>query len=302
MIVAMWALAKVLILRRLADPGMALIALVVTLSAQLVFILQLENLTLTPHTGSGSVLLLAIDRDRWLWAGAILGLSFTVKPMLVPLIVILIFERKWKATAISLAIPAVLSAAALPFITDPGSVIRNAISFTAGSKAAHESNSANLGEVAKMLNLSSTAATTARVVVVLASLLIARQLWVSSRPLMSKYIWTSQVLFGRPLFDFASAETHVFYPLLLLPLAVLALSEPKLPSSWLAAAGLLLAWWPYQVPGIVWSGTTRLDQGVGCCLGMLIVVAAGGIATLGSRAIRSDSNSRPNRISPRVTG
>jgi arabinofuranan 3-O-arabinosyltransferase len=298
MIVTLWALAKVLLPRRLADPGMAFIALAMVLSAQFVFALQLENLTLL-LLPAAALFFLAIDRDRWLWAGVILGLSFTVKPMLVPLIVILILQRKWKATAISLAIPTVLSGIALLFVADPGSVIRNTISWTVGSKAGGESNSANLVEVAKMLNLGSTAATAARIVVVLAALVIARQLWMSSLRPISKYIWTSQVLLAG-LF-LSSTETHVFYPLLLLPLAVLALSESQSPSSWIAAAGLLLAWWPIQVPGIFWSPTTGLDKGL-ICLGMLIVVAAGGVAALGSKTVRSDSTIRPDRISSGVPG
>src|SRR6202042_8761 len=79
MIVTMWALAKVLLPRRLADPGIAFIALVMVLSAQFVFALQLENMTLL-LLPAAALFYLAIDHDRWLWAGVILGLSFTVKP------------------------------------------------------------------------------------------------------------------------------------------------------------------------------------------------------------------------------
>ena len=57
--------------------------------------------------------LLAATRGRWIVAGAVLGLSLALKPVLALLLLVLALYRRWHAFALAIAIPSVLSAAVL---------------------------------------------------------------------------------------------------------------------------------------------------------------------------------------------
>lgn len=55
--------------------------------------------------------------DRRLWAGVVLGLAITIKPMFAPLLLILLVRRDWIAVATSVAIPVVTNAAMWPVLS-----------------------------------------------------------------------------------------------------------------------------------------------------------------------------------------
>ncbi len=70
--------------------------------------------------------LLAATRQRWLLAGCLLGLTYAIKPGVLPLLLIPLIYRRWASAALAAAIPAVLSAVALLLSVD-------AIGFFTGS-------------------------------------------------------------------------------------------------------------------------------------------------------------------------
>jgi arabinofuranan 3-O-arabinosyltransferase len=59
--------------------------------------------------------LLAAARGRWGLSGWLLGLTFAIKPVLLPLLLIPILWRRWGAVARAIALPMGLSVLALPF-------------------------------------------------------------------------------------------------------------------------------------------------------------------------------------------
>ncbi|MEV6387658.1 glycosyltransferase family 87 protein [Nocardia xishanensis] len=61
--------------------------------------------------------LLLARRD--LWAGAVLGLSITVKPTLAPLVLIAAARGQWKVLFTAIGVPLALTAAAWPLLKDP---------------------------------------------------------------------------------------------------------------------------------------------------------------------------------------
>ncbi|TQM31724.1 arabinofuranan 3-O-arabinosyltransferase [Nocardia bhagyanarayanae] len=61
--------------------------------------------------------LLLARRD--LWAGAILGLSITVKPVLAPLVLIAAARGQWKVFITAIGVPVALTAIAWPLLKDP---------------------------------------------------------------------------------------------------------------------------------------------------------------------------------------
>jgi arabinofuranan 3-O-arabinosyltransferase len=66
-----------------------------------------------------------VRADRWEIAGAVLGCSIAIKPLLGPVVLAFILAAKWRGVIWSMAVPIVLNILALPFIKDPGALIHN---------------------------------------------------------------------------------------------------------------------------------------------------------------------------------
>ncbi len=63
------------------------------------------------------------------WAAILLGLSLAVKPMLAPLLAVLLVARRWRKAALALGIAAMLVVTALPLLADPWSVVTKALPY-----------------------------------------------------------------------------------------------------------------------------------------------------------------------------
>lgn len=57
-----------------------------------------------------------ISKDRWLPAAFILGSTFAVKPILVPLLIVFLLERRWRDILIAGSIPLVLNLISYPLV------------------------------------------------------------------------------------------------------------------------------------------------------------------------------------------
>ena len=60
-----------------------------------------------------ALFLLAATRDRWTTAGVWLGLTLALKPILAPVLIVLVLYRRWKALAMAVAVPLLLSSVVL---------------------------------------------------------------------------------------------------------------------------------------------------------------------------------------------
>jgi arabinofuranan 3-O-arabinosyltransferase len=60
-----------------------------------------------------ALFLLAVERGQWTAAAVFLGLTLALKPILAPLLIVVVLYRRWKALVVALAIPGVLSALVL---------------------------------------------------------------------------------------------------------------------------------------------------------------------------------------------
>ncbi len=83
--------------------------------------LSLENVTILAFFALGLFYVLAL-RGHWIAAGAAIGLSLCVKPLLLVLLLVFLLARQWKAFAVAVAIPAVLNIVAFAVVADPGRV------------------------------------------------------------------------------------------------------------------------------------------------------------------------------------
>ncbi|MEU5086009.1 glycosyltransferase family 87 protein [Streptomyces sp. NPDC021356] len=73
--------------------------------------------------------LLLADRGRWGVAGAVLGLSVAVKPLLVPVAVLLVLARQWRALAWMVTLPLALSVGMALVMPDPGGFFTRTLPF-----------------------------------------------------------------------------------------------------------------------------------------------------------------------------
>ncbi|MEU6661849.1 glycosyltransferase family 87 protein [Streptomyces sp. NPDC046821] len=69
------------------------------------------------------------SRGRWLGAAAATGAAIAFKPMLLPVLLLFVFARKWKACAVLLGVPVVVSLIAVAFMPQPGLFLTKTIPF-----------------------------------------------------------------------------------------------------------------------------------------------------------------------------
>jgi arabinofuranan 3-O-arabinosyltransferase len=83
--------------------------------------LSLENVTVLGFLTLAACYVFAL-RGHWVPAGAAIGLSLAVKPLLLVVLLVFVLARKWKALAVAVLIPAVLNLVAFAIVADPGQV------------------------------------------------------------------------------------------------------------------------------------------------------------------------------------
>jgi arabinofuranan 3-O-arabinosyltransferase len=179
--------------------------------------------------------LLAAVKQRWLLAGALLGLTFAIKPVLLPLVVLLALERQWRALLISLAIPTILSGLALLISVDGGLFFTRTVPFLIGGEGQSGENISLAGAVAA-IGLPLWTSALLRVLVLLAAVAIAWWRWpaIAGTPCglveMASLIVITTVLaasFGWP-----------YYGIYLIPLLVSLVDPASAMRSWLGAFGI----------------------------------------------------------------
>jgi arabinofuranan 3-O-arabinosyltransferase len=116
-----WVMTRMVKLS-LGSARVAGIALGLTFAGQIGIATNYENLTLLllPFAAAFFV---AVNRKQFLVASVVLGISITIKPLLVMLLVVLIARRLWKETTIAIAIPVVLTALVLALAFDPSQFV-----------------------------------------------------------------------------------------------------------------------------------------------------------------------------------
>jgi arabinofuranan 3-O-arabinosyltransferase len=90
---------------------------------------------------NGCVLLAEVLFLRWLldgkqshqwWAGVVIGLTLTLKPLLGPLLLLPLLNRQWRALVPAFVIPLVINAAALPVVVRPMDFVTRTLPYILG--------------------------------------------------------------------------------------------------------------------------------------------------------------------------
>ncbi|OBH66636.1 hypothetical protein A5684_05990 [Mycobacterium intracellulare] len=92
---------------------------------------------------NGCVLLAEMLFLRWLldgrigrqwWAGAAIGLTLTLKPVLLPLLLLPVLNRQWRTLVPAFVIPVVVNAAAWPLVSDPMDFVTRTVPYFLGTR------------------------------------------------------------------------------------------------------------------------------------------------------------------------
>jgi arabinofuranan 3-O-arabinosyltransferase len=102
-------------------PTAAVSVLLLTLTGAMRGEMPLENLSILGFLAL-ALFFLFVLRDHWIAAGVVIGLSLSVKPLLVSVLIVFLLARKWKALGFAVGIPVVLNAVSLAILTAPGQV------------------------------------------------------------------------------------------------------------------------------------------------------------------------------------
>jgi arabinofuranan 3-O-arabinosyltransferase len=181
--------------------------------------------------------LLATSRGRWLAAGACLGLTLALKPILVPVLLVVALYRRWKTLGIAVGIPVGLSALVILAVPSTRSFVDTTLPMLLhGQNAQIQEASIALRSAAARLSVPDAATHVVEVVVALITLALLWRRWGGSRiePRRLVELTTIALVGGFLLSTFAFPHYGIF----LLPFAI-SLADPSSPHRhWLAAAAL----------------------------------------------------------------
>ncbi|QFR97949.1 DUF2029 domain-containing protein [Streptomyces tsukubensis] len=199
--------------------------------------------------------LLRAHRGRWIAAAAVIGLAITVKPMLVPVWLLFVLAKQWRALAVAVLLPAGLSLGMALLVPHPGYFFTRTLPFLLhGQDSFALLWDASLVAVLPRLGVPQTLATAVAVAVAVLGLWCARRRWrgddaPAGSPEAALRLTETAVmvmlaafLVSRPSFD--------HYLLVVLPLllasGVLRSSAPRSPWFWIALLPQATGFhWPY---------------------------------------------------------
>ncbi|MGW7274154.1 glycosyltransferase 87 family protein [Streptomyces sp. NPDC054864] len=96
--------------------------------APFVHLIKLGNWTVASAAALPLALLL-VCRGKWVGAGLVIGAAVAVKPLLVPVVLLFVFARRWRALGAAVLVPAVVSAVAALTMPDPAGFFTRTLPF-----------------------------------------------------------------------------------------------------------------------------------------------------------------------------
>lgn len=260
----------------------AVVVFALSWAEPLVAELGLENVTVVCTLALAAFYLLTA-RGRWMPAGIAIGLTLAVKPLLLAVLLVFVLARKWRALAVTIAIPAVLNAAAFVVVRDPGAVFAKLPSLLNRTGTGALLNSA---WVDVMASLGAPDLVTILVRIVTLGAVIVSVWWSWEQiddSVLSRITITSMLLIGTYLAGTLS-ENH--FMLTLVPLAMTAVipgSPMRWPSAWVGLLLLMGLTPPGSLLGLNSAANLSVFRAFGMSLVVLSVLAALGSRRAGRR-------------------
>jgi arabinofuranan 3-O-arabinosyltransferase len=257
-------------------PGLVL---ALPLAAPVVTTIHLGNVNGLIFAGE-AVALLALAHGRPNWAGWALGATLAIKPVLAPLLLLVVLGRRWGMLVRAVAVPCVLSALAFPFLRDGSAFFSDTLPFLLkGNSAGLQEFNVSLGASLEPLGVPAGLILAVRVLVAagVAALLVKvaraddslrRTVELGGLVLLGTFLvfsfsWSYYTLFLTPWLLLIAAGWSIVPRVALVPALVLLLSPDVFA-------------WRHANPTASHLASMRIT------LGMVVLLAA---AALGSRTL-----------------
>ena len=249
---AAWSLRIVHIPWSPRNLGLLLLGVTVFEPARVLF--DVQNLDAVAVLGE-VLALLAMSRGRWLMGGAVLALTLSVKPVVLPLLLIPLLLRRWAAVGVAAAVALTLTAVGLTLTTDARSFLTTTMPhLVQGNGPFLRSWNTSLIGAASLLGLPAAAANMLRLIVLTAVAILVGRSFQQSDDEGLKIVQLSGFLMLATVLCFSFSFEH--YLIYLLPflvslvrrdwglnrgfalVGVLCISLPDLPGQLLHSATL----------------------------------------------------------------
>lgn len=252
--------------------------------------LSLENVTVLGFLALAACYVFAL-RGHWVTAGAAIGLSLAVKPLLLVVLLVFVLARKWKALAVAVLIPAILNLVAFAIVADPGQVWSKLPSLLNRAGYGINFNSAWV-DVARILGAPVGVSILLRLATVALVVLGALLSWSRlNDPRLQLVTTTSLLLIGSFLAGTLS-EYHFMLTLVPLAMTVVLRGSPIRTVSGIVGTvwimGVLVV--PKSLLGLNTTANHSVFRALGMTLVLLTVIA---VMLRGERATRADTSAGP---------
>lgn len=178
--------------------------------------MPLENVSVLGFLALALFFLFAL-RDHWYAAAVAIGLSISVKPLLVVVLLVFLFARRWRAFGLAVAIPVVLNVMGIALVSAPRQVLSKLPSLLNRSGSGITYNSAWV-DVARNLGLPEGVTIMLRIATVLLVIAAAWFAWTRFADARLRVITTTSVLLMGEYLAGTLSEYH--FMLTLVPLAM----------------------------------------------------------------------------------
>ncbi len=259
--------------------------------------MSLENLSILGFLGL-ALFFLFVLRDHWIAAGVVIGLSLSVKPMLLAVLIVFLLARKWRALGFAVGIPVVLNGVTLAILTKPGEVLTKLPTLLNRTGTDVQYNSAWV-DVARTLGLPEGATILLRVVTVV---LVVLATWLSwsrmTDPRLRVITATSALLIGAFL---AGTLSEYHFMLTLVPLAMTVFIPGSPMRTVTGVVGIVFTmdlWTPSSsLLGLGGAANDSLFRAIG--MGLLLLTVVGVLARRGRLQDDADSGEADEPVSVR---
>ncbi|MGO9341372.1 MAG: glycosyltransferase family 87 protein [Acidimicrobiales bacterium] len=253
-------------------PTAALCVLLVTLTGAMRGEMPLENLSILGFLALGLFFLFVL-RDHWVAAGVVIGLSLSVKPLLLSVLIVFLLARRWKALGVAVGIPVVLNGVSLAIVTSPGQVLTRLPTLLDRTGPGVVYNSAWV-DVARILGIPEAATILIRLVMVV---LVVVATWLSwnrmTDPRLRIITATSVLLIGAFLAGTLS-EYHFMLTLVPLGMTVFIAGSPMRTVTGIVGIAWVMDRWapPTSLLGLDANANNSVFRAFGMSLLLLTVI------------------------------
>jgi arabinofuranan 3-O-arabinosyltransferase len=274
-------------------PTTAATVLLLSLTGAMRGEMPLENVSVLEFLALALFFLFAL-RGRWYAAAIVIGLSLSIKPLLIVVLIVFLLAKKWKELGVAVGVAVVLNGIALALVTGPGQVLSKLPSLLNRSGSGVGYNSAWV-DVARTLDLSDFETIVLRVLTVGLVLLLTWLAWTRLNDPRLRIIVSSSVLLIGVFLAGTLSEYHFMLTLVPLCMTVVIISSPmRTIPAWIAMA------WVMDVldPPRTWLGLkgSNINESLFRAIGMslllvcfLVSIAAIRFRNAQSRAIGGES-------------